>query len=335
MKLINPTLPLFQKRGFEYFPQQLLYRIALYPGQHVRQLSLWMQKWLPVAPTYEVVQQAVTACLEWFLDHGDIQREFGASYRCMPAYVIGASSLNQPKLVIYGDPRIDQELKRRSFSLVQRLIYQHTHSPYPCGYERRVIGLDSANHQLIKQTLPWLELATLTQALPSIAELEVPDPQKARALTVEGVFEIYDPQFAQQPFYQAWRLKEQTNRRLNCLVRWRPTVDSPAYLTRYYYQHYPDALSALEYDYAVLWRWKIDAQTFPRQARWVEKLAHLQIPKGLPAQYWQWLQFLITEQPSADGDYWRLKLPLELCDEVRDVLTTRLGIQWRTTINQA
>src|SRR5262245_25596647 len=70
-----------------------------------------MHSWLPMAPEITDVRNWVSASLDWFLGNGDIQKEPGGRYTCVPAYGVVSGDEYPRNARLNGDPSVEEWIR--------------------------------------------------------------------------------------------------------------------------------------------------------------------------------------------------------------------------------
>jgi len=310
------------------FPNQLLQLIAGNPGCRERQLVAWMHSWLPLAPEITDVRNWVSVSLDWFMDNGDIQKEPGGRYTCVPAYAILTGEEYPRNACLNGDPSAEEWIQRHDID-----VQYHPRYAAPDGAAGPALGVERVfrvseqqHDALKKQGLRIIDGHELEEILPRIDSLEEPDVRIARDITVPaGVWQAYNPRRPGIEGWQAWRYGDKS---ISPIVRWLPDHDQQSGRdARYFFCYYGSQVIPLSYQQAVLWQFRLEAEFQPRSLSWQEHDQLLWLPLGLPSSFWQWLNLLARQPAQRIGNRYRIRLEKSAVLHVKRVFQDHLGLR--------
>jgi len=313
------------------FPDQLLQLIASHPGCRERQLDAWICSWLPLAPEIMDVRRWVSQSIDWFLSNGDIQKEPGGRYTCVPAYAAGAAEDHIGYARVYGDPSVEAWLRRHDVLIQRRPRYAESdvNTGPATGLERTLQVNEQQRDTLKKLGFRFISGNELEEILPRIDLLEEPDLSLAQDSALSsGVWQSYNPRHPGVEGWQDWRYGGKS---LSPLVRWLPGLDWQLVReARYFFCYYGSQLIPLSYQQAVLWQFKLEAEYQARSVVWQEDERYLWLPLGLPSIFWQWLNLLAIQPAERIGNRYRLQLERSTIARVKHVLQEHLRLRWST-----
>lgn len=314
---------------FGRFPYQLLQLIAGNPGCREQQLVAWMHSWLPLAPEIIDVRNWVSLSLDWFLDNGDIQKEPGGRYTCVPAYAI-ISGEEYPRTVrLNGDPSVGEWIQRQGLAIQYHPRYAASDgAASPVMGIERVSQINEQQHvSLSKQGFRFIDGHELEKILPRIDKLEEPDLSMAREITLPaGIWQVYNPRHPGIEGWQPWRYGDKS---ISPLVRWLPDHDQQSGReARYFFCYYGSQIIPLSYQQVVLWQFRLEVEFQPRSLSWQEHDKFLWLPLGLPSSFWQWLNLLARQPAERFGNRYRLSLEKSAVPHVRRIFQEHLGLRW-------
>lgn len=311
------------------FPAQLLQLVAAHPGYQEHQLYGWMVAWYAAQGDTQDIKEWVAGSLDWFQQHGHVQREAGGRYTCLPSYVLGGTPQLDGQALLCGHPAAHQLLHSFDVSVRTDLIIEtlKNGTRRGVGFDRRLSLTPQQRSALERQGIHCFAVQALTEALPDVRLLRTPEPQEAQPLPViDGVWQVFQPSYTQG---EPWQRLERAPA-AGQLARWLPSEDWQGYRdARYYFCLWSRSGVSLAYADVALWQLQLAAEAgHPRKVYWQAATRTLWLPLGLPAMLWQWLALATLTRPQRVDAFYKLHLGTAHLEHIRDITETRFQLHW-------
>lgn len=286
----------------------------------------------------EQLTSQVRAALAWFERRRDVYRGPTGRYHAMPTHAVALPSGDEKTEVwvcLFGASNSDGQLRE----VTERLDGIFC-SDLVAGDEGWRVGLERQMILPVRMEQEFmvackslgvtvLDMGVVRAALPTISDLEIPERSFFQLDAVPGAMQAYHP-VAAVP-YQAGRWAQVSDSRASLLLRTVPGDVQDRGQRRYYLQH-AGRFGQIDRDAAILWQYRVDADArSPIPVYFDVATGKLWLNSPLPSDLFRWLRLISTAPVSRIGYSFVVQVgPYR--DEVRKVLLSNLGVDWRIGI---